>query len=142
MSTTNQLPKAKLLFCARRKDPDELAGLVIHTIERSYYVNSCWELCMNSDAQRQQYSRSETLRLDKQRRTKETLPISAVSSACIYVDGYRRAAYLPKILLTHPWETRSWRDTSQGRTPACANSMIFRLTDSGRGLPLTNTPPS
>lgn len=52
------------------------------------------------------------------------------------------AFYLPSILLTHPWLTRSWREMSQGRTPWWASSTIRCRTTSGRGLPLTNTPPS
>lgn len=51
-------------------------------------------------------------------------------------------AYLPRILLTQPCETRSWREMSHGRMPCCANSTIRCLTRSGRGLPLTKTPPS
>lgn len=31
-----------------------------------------------------------------------------------------------KILLTQPWDTSSWRDISQGRTPRQASSTIFR----------------
>lgn len=52
------------------------------------------------------------------------------------------ALYLPSILLTHPWLTRSWREMSQGRTPWWASSTIRCRTTSGRGLPFTNTPPS
>ena len=50
--------------------------------------------------------------------------------------------YLPRILLTQPWLTRSCREMSQGLTPWCASSTILCLTTSGRGLPFTNTPPS
>lgn len=50
--------------------------------------------------------------------------------------------YLDKIFETQPWETRSCLEISQGRTPLWANSTILCLTTSGRGLPLTNTPPS
>lgn len=31
---------------------------------------------------------------------------------------------------------------SHGRAPLCANSTIFCLVESGRGLPFTNKPPS
>lgn len=41
-----------------------------------------------------------------------------------------------------PCETNSWRDISHGRTPINANSTIRRRTQSGSGLPLTNTPPN
>lgn len=56
--------------------------------------------------------------------------------------GAGGGAYLPRILLTQPWLTRSCREMSQGRTPWCASSTILCLTTSGRGLPFTNTPPS
>lgn len=50
--------------------------------------------------------------------------------------------YRPRILLTQPLLT--WRILliSQGRAPEWANSTIFLRVDSGRGRPLTNTPPS
>lgn len=51
-------------------------------------------------------------------------------------------SYLPRILLTQPWLTRSCLEMSQGLTPWCASSTILCLTTSGRGLPFTNTPPS
>lgn len=37
-------------------------------------------------------------------------------------DEFR--AYLPRILLTQPWLTRSWREMSQGRTPWWARSTM------------------
>lgn len=43
--------------------------------------------------------------------------------------------YRPKILLTHPFETCKILDISHGRAPECANSTIFCLVESGRGLP-------
>lgn len=49
---------------------------------------------------------------------------------------------LPKILLTQPCDTLSWRLMSHGRTPLCESSTIFRRMGSGRGRPLTNMPPS
>ena len=49
---------------------------------------------------------------------------------------------LPRILLTQPWETRSCLLMSHGRTPLCESSTILRRMGSGRGLPLTKTPPS
>jgi len=50
--------------------------------------------------------------------------------------------YLPRILETHPLETWRIREMSQGRAPEWANSTIFWRVWSGRGRPLTNTPPS
>lgn len=61
---------------------------------------------------------------------------------CAVVGAHVRIIYLPSILLTHPWLTRSWREMSQGRTPWWASSTIRCRTTSGRGLPFTNTPPS
>lgn len=49
---------------------------------------------------------------------------------------------LPKILLTHPFDTCNMRDISHGLAPECANSTIFCLVESGRGRPPTNTPPN
>ena len=54
--------------------------------------------------------------------------------------GYR--FYLFRILLTHPWLTRSCLLITQGRIPAAAISIIFSLMWFGRGRPLMNTPPS
>lgn len=51
-------------------------------------------------------------------------------------------AYLPRILLTQPWLTRSWREMSQGLTPWWARSTMRWRTTSGRGLPFTKAPPS
>lgn len=50
--------------------------------------------------------------------------------------------YLARILLTHPWETRSCLLMSQGRMPSWANSTIRNLIALGKGRPLTKTPPS
>ena len=50
--------------------------------------------------------------------------------------------YLANILLTHPCDTRSWREMSHGLTPSWASSTIRRRIAFGRGRPLTNTPPS
>ncbi|KAG8221858.1 hypothetical protein J437_LFUL003234 [Ladona fulva] len=50
--------------------------------------------------------------------------------------------HLPRILETHPLDTWSIREISQGRAPEWANSTIFCLVESGSGLPLTYTPPS
>ena len=50
--------------------------------------------------------------------------------------------YLLSILETHPWLTRSWREMTQGRTPAAAISMILRRMWLGSGRPLMNTPPN
>lgn len=50
--------------------------------------------------------------------------------------------YRFRILDTHPWDTRSWRDMTQGLTPAAAISTIFSRMWLGSGRPLMNTPPS
>lgn len=50
--------------------------------------------------------------------------------------------YRARILETHPWDTLSCRDISQGLIPSCANSTMRRRTAFGRGRPFTNTPPS
>lgn len=50
--------------------------------------------------------------------------------------------YLERIFETQPWETRSCLEMSHGRTPLWASSTIRWRTTSGRGLPLTNTPPN
>lgn len=50
--------------------------------------------------------------------------------------------YLPSILETHPLETWSILEMSHGLAPECASSTIFCLVESGKGRPLTNTPPS
>lgn len=52
------------------------------------------------------------------------------------------SSYLPRILLTHPCETRNFLEISHGLTPCLASSTIRCLTKSGKGRPLTNTPPS
>lgn len=50
--------------------------------------------------------------------------------------------YLLRILETHPWDTRSWREMTQGLTPAAAISTIFSRMWLGRGRPLMNSPPN
>jgi len=45
-------------------------------------------------------------------------------------------------LETQPLDTCRMREMSQGRAPECASSTIFCRVESGRGRPLTNTPPS
>ena len=50
--------------------------------------------------------------------------------------------YLFRILLTHPWLTRSCLLITQGLIPAAAISIIFSLMWLGRGRPLMKTPPS
>ena len=45
--------------------------------------------------------------------------------------------YLPKIFDTHPFETWSIRDISQGLAPEWASSIIFCLVESGKGRPFT-----
>ena len=49
---------------------------------------------------------------------------------------------MERILETHPCETLSCLEMSQCLTPLWASSTIRCLTISGRGLPLTNAPPS
>lgn len=56
--------------------------------------------------------------------------------------SYINQIYLPRILDTHPLETWRILEISQGRAPEWASSTIFCLVESGRGRPLTNTPPS
>lgn len=51
-------------------------------------------------------------------------------------------SYLDNILETHPCDTLSCLDMSQGLTPLWASSTILCLTTSGSGLPFTNTPPN
>lgn len=43
---------------------------------------------------------------------------------CRRVVGGEFRAYLPRILLTQPWLTRSWREMSQGLTPWWARSTM------------------
>ena len=50
--------------------------------------------------------------------------------------------YRHRILDTQPWDTRSWREMTQGRTPWWAISTIWWRMWLGRGRPLMNTPPS
>ena len=50
--------------------------------------------------------------------------------------------YLESIFETHPCETRSCLEMSQGRTPLWASSTIRCRTTSGSGRPLTKTPPN
>lgn len=50
--------------------------------------------------------------------------------------------YLHRILETQPWDTRSWREMTQGRMPWWAISTILWRMWLGSGLPLINTPPS
>jgi hypothetical protein len=50
--------------------------------------------------------------------------------------------YRARILDTHPCETRSCLDMSQGLIPRCASSTMRWRTAFGRGRPFTNTPPS
>lgn len=50
--------------------------------------------------------------------------------------------YRQRILETQPWDTRSWREMTHGRTPWCAISTILWRIWLGRGLPFMKTPPS
>ena len=53
-----------------------------------------------------------------------------------------KLSYLERIFETHPCDTLSCLAMSLGLTPFWASSTIRCLTISGRGLPLTYTPPS
>ena len=53
-----------------------------------------------------------------------------------------KLSYLERIFETHPCDTLSCLAMSLGLTPFWASSTIRALTISGRGLPLTYTPPS
>lgn len=68
------------------------------------------------------------------------------SSSMLLFEKSREARgaclYLPRILLTQPWLTRSCLEMSQGRTPWWASSTILWRTTSGSGRPFTKTPPS
>lgn len=50
--------------------------------------------------------------------------------------------YRQRILETQPWDTRSWREITQGRIPWWAISTILWRMWLGRGLPFMKTPPS
>lgn len=50
--------------------------------------------------------------------------------------------YRQRILETQPWDTRSWREMTHGRTPWWAISTILWRMWLGRGLPFMKTPPS
>lgn len=52
------------------------------------------------------------------------------------------STHLPKILLTHPFDTCNMRDISHGRAPEWASSTIFCRVESGSGRPPTKQPPS
>ena len=54
----------------------------------------------------------------------------------------RITPYLAKILETHPLDTWSILEISQGLAPVCASSTIFWRVESGSGRPLTYNPPS
>lgn len=57
-------------------------------------------------------------------------------------EAWSTCLYLPRILLTQPWLTRSCLEMSQGLTPWWASSTILWRTTSGSGRPFTKTPPS
>lgn len=50
--------------------------------------------------------------------------------------------YRFNIFDTQPWETRSWREITHGRTPAAAISTIFSRIWFGNGRPFMKTPPN
>lgn len=58
------------------------------------------------------------------------------------MEAWSSCLYLPRILLTQPWLTRSCLEMSQGLTPWWASSTILWRTTSGSGRPFTKTPPS
>lgn len=59
-----------------------------------------------------------------------------------YYILYTKTPHLPRIFDTHPLDTCSIREISQGLAPECASSTIFCRVESGNGRPLTYTPPS
>ncbi len=54
----------------------------------------------------------------------------------------KKSSYLERIFDTHPCDTLSCLEMSHGLTPLWASSTILWRTTSGKGRPLTNTPPS
>ncbi len=73
----------------------------------------------------------------------ECVDSSSIMFQCIYIQKVNIiSAHLPRILLTHPWDTLNCLLMSHGLTPLCESSTILRLIWSGRGLPLTKRPPS
>lgn len=63
---------------------------------------------------------------------------SPKTSCSIYKKIYNKIlTHLPSIFETHPLLTCSILEISQGLAPECANSTIFCLVLSGKGLPLT-----
>lgn len=77
-----------------------------------------------------------------------TLPHWTASGSCFRPlfeksrEAWSICLYLPRILLTQPWLTRSCLEMSQGLTPWWASSTILWRTTSGSGRPFTKTPPS
>jgi len=71
-----------------------------------------------------------------------SLCTSSSSSTSPKSFSFVARTYLERILETQPWLTLSCLEMSHGRTPLCANSTIRCRTTSGRGRPLTKTPPS
>lgn len=70
-------------------------------------------------------------------------PLGGLKDVIKFIHRYLvNLTYLDKILETQPWLTRNCRDISHGRTPLWASSTIRCRTTSGRGRPLTKTPPS
>ena len=78
----------------------------------------------------------------KEERKKEKNRKSNIFLACWLKYVEVKIAYRPRILDTHPLETWRIREISHGRAPEWANSMIFCRVESGKGRPLTYTPPS
>ena len=113
-----------------------------------------WQQCMQLKRFPQQLSFSLIKKNDSS--SNRPIRIACILQACIQSNwtpwGFKGGciatgipvplSYLPSILLTQPWLTRSCLEMSQGRTPWWASSTILCLTTSGRGLPFTNTPPS
>lgn len=105
----------------------------------------CWKLSMVSHhhgALCQSVTKTFCTTLELHGKYETLLTGSLEWNRLLFCQDIGFGVYLPRILLTHPWLTRSWREMSQGRTPWWASSTIRCLTTSGRGLPLTNTPPS
>jgi len=76
-----------------------------------------------------------------------TLPHWTAAGSCFRLlfeksrEAWSSCLYLPRILLTQPWLTRSCLEMSQGLTPWWASSTILWRTTSGSGRPFTKTPP-
>lgn len=73
---------------------------------------------------------------------KKSLQKEHVPGTEIWRRGSSLTWYRLRILETHPWDTRSCRLMTHGRTPAAAISTILSRMWFGSGRPLMNTPPN